>query len=48
MENNNQILINLFNETESSLIYLKLLTEYSDIDLNIPIENINKKIFKYK
>ena len=41
MENNNTNSNNLYNETKSSSIYLKLLTEYSDIDLNIPIENIS-------
>ena len=41
MENNNTNSNKLYNETKSSSIYLKLLTEYSDIDLNIPIENIS-------
>ena len=48
MENNNTNSNKLYNETKTSSIYLKLLIEYSDIDLNIPTENINKNIFKYK
>ena len=46
MENNNTNSNKLLNETNSS-IYLKLITEYSDIELNIPIENIsNLNLFK--
>ena len=41
MENNNTNSNKLFNETNSFSIYLKLLAEYSDIKIKIPIGNIS-------